>query len=192
MAVHCVNHPDTHMDLIRRISGDMRRDLAKDVTSLKELVKEAWRTCTVEYFQLIIKRLVNPTEPQEFTKSVLHDLVVFKTFSEELLANTFRNRQVWRAWHYIRELVVKYIPKIGDKLDSRIIALDNGLDDSVRFKLTTSLATPPRAAPERTKRPDSKITEGQWNGIPNNSLKKLLDEASREICGREREGALAL
>jgi hypothetical protein len=165
--------------------NEMRRDSAKDIGHIKELLKEAWRTCTIEYFQLIIKHLVDPTYAQKFIKSTLHDLVVFKTFSQELDGTAFGNRQVWRAWYYIEDLVKKYIPKNGDKYDPRITSLNSGLKDSLWFGFTKSFTSPPKAIPDPTERPDARINEAEWKGIPEKTLKKLLDEASKDICGRE-------
>jgi hypothetical protein len=154
----------------------MGRDLGDDVAHLKELVKEASGACTIEYFQLIAMLCVNKKYSEQYTKSVLHDLVVFNGFSEELHSLAFRNRHVWRAWYYIRDLVVKYVDE-----NHSVVRLDAGRADSIWFSLTTAWRMPPKAE-SKEGRP-RKVTKLEWDKISKTSLNLLLNEACKEICG---------
>ena len=87
--------------LIRRWS-EHSRELEPQVNILKALVRHAWKLCIIEYFQVVAMRLVDPQYSQYYFNSAIHDSVEFQKFSEELNGKEFQNRQIWRAWTYIR------------------------------------------------------------------------------------------
>lgn len=169
--------------LQRNFSGmsDASRQLADDVKALRGVVAEAWSQCMWEYFQLVTLRLIDPKYSRDYIDSCLSDSVEFNNFSRQLNSDEFRNRQVWRAWHYIRELVIKYHQTSDDK---RIARLDKGAKESTRFKFTQYLGgSLPKAQSERG-RPQRKVRPEEWNRLPQPSLNALLDEAV-EMCGYE-------
>jgi len=165
--------------LIRRWS-DLSRELAPEVETLKGLVRTAWKICIMEYFQVVAMRLVDPQYSHCYFSSAIHDSVEFQKFSEELNSVGFRNRQVWRAWTYIRPLVVKYIGR-----DDNIDRLDKGRATSVLYIVSLSLGRFPKAASEKD-RPKRKVTLKQWTQIPPTLLNGLLDEAIT-VCGYQEQ-----
>ena len=159
---------------------EMSRSLEGDVDVLKELVRDAWDGCVFEYFQLITIRLIDPKYSQKYTPSALHDAVVINNLSKELSGPDFRNRQVWRAWHYIRAMVVKYV----DESDGRIQQMDRAAAESIHFKITRLLSKPPQATSDKD-RPMRTVSEEQWKSLPQESLNLALDEAT-ELCGYQK------
>lgn len=162
--------------------NDLSRDLAKDVADLNELVERATRACTIEYFQLITVPLIRPTETQQYPKSTLNDLVVFNIFTQDLHSQRFRSRYIWRAWWYIRDLILEYIPGA----DNRVKSLNDGMAGSLWFKLTTAFWKPRTAEFEKRTangRVKVNVTKDDWEKIPSEPLNKLLNQASSEICG---------
>jgi hypothetical protein len=168
--------------LQRNFSGmsDASRQLADDVQALRRIVNEAWFQCLSEYFQLVTLRLIDPKYSRDYIDSCLSDAVEFNNFTRQLDSHEFRNRQVWRAWHYIRELVVKYQDSDGET----IARLDKGARESTRFKFIQCFGgNLPKAHSERG-RPKRKLTPGEWNRLPKKSVNIMLDEAI-EMCGCE-------
>jgi hypothetical protein len=156
---------------------EMSRALEGDVDVLKDLVREAWGACILEYFRLITIRLMDPKYSQKYTHSTLHDVVVINNLSKELNGPDFRNRQVWRAWHYIRAMVVKYV----DEFDGRVQQMDQATANSIHFKITRLVSKPPQATSDK-ERPMRKVSEDEWMSLPQESLNLALDEATG-LCG---------
>src|SRR5204862_4010957 len=105
--------------------------LCQYVEDLKDLVNDAWIRCLQDYFQLVTVRLMNPAKTQSYIDSCLNDSVEFNTLTRQVYRTDFQNKQVWRAWHYIRELVIKY----RRETDIRIPRLEQGAKRNARVKL---------------------------------------------------------
>lgn len=149
------------------------------VNLLRGIVADAWARCILDYFQLVTLRLVDQYSAQSYIDSCLNDSAEFNNFTRQLLGPEFRPKQVWRAWGYIRELVIKYRPG-----DMKINVLDAGTRESVRFKLSQFLSGNPPKATVLMDRPERTVTETEWNRLPQRSLNSLFAEAT-EMCGRE-------
>jgi hypothetical protein len=153
--------------------------LAPEVDDLNAVTLEAWKACILEYIRVVAVRVIEPQHSHSYFNSALHDSVEFKKFSGGLETG-FSNRQVWRAWTYIRPLVVKYLSETHDT----VIKLDKGRANSWVHKLNWVLGNLPKAASEE--KPALAITEAQWNRIPASCLNGILDEAIL-ICGYVEE-----
>ena len=143
------------------------------------IVAEAWSRCIRDYFQLVTLRLVDPHFAQSYIESCLNDSAEFNNLTRQLTSSELGNTQVWRAWYYVRELVIKYRPD-----DIRIGRLDKGARESTRFKWGQFLTGSPPKATILMERPERKVTWEEWDKLPQRSLNDLLDEAT-EMCGRE-------
>lgn len=171
------------MHAIKRRLTDLSLELAEDVKTLRVLVNDAWKACIMEYFQVVTMRLVDPQYSHEYFTSSLHDSIEFQKFSQELNDNKeFRNRQIWRAWTYIRPLVVKYI---NENKDGRIGHLDKGRRHSVWHNLGLVFGRLPRAISERD-RPDRYVTEQEWRQLSPRLINGLLDEVI-VMCGYQEK-----
>jgi hypothetical protein len=154
--------------------------LVNDVKALRDLVSEAWAQCIWDYLQLVTKRLVNRTYPRHHINQCLSDSVEFNNFSQQLNGPEFRNRQVWRAWFYIRELVMKYLPKD----DGRIVRMEQGTVECTWFNFTQFIGGSGLKATSKHPRPSIEVSLADWNTLPQTSLNNLLDQAV-ENCGYE-------
>ena len=124
-------------------------DHAEDVDDLRHVVRDAWTACLHEYLQVITMRLVDPQYSQRFFNSTFHDIYEFYFFSKELDTKSMGNWQVWRAWRYIRPLVVKYVLKSDKEKQEIIKRLDHGYACDVFalcFRCSLILGRPPKAA----------------------------------------------
>lgn len=158
--------------------NDQIQEIA-DVTDLLGIVTDARSRCIWDYFQLVTLRLVDPHFAQSYIESCLNDSVEFNNLIRQLKDTELRHTHVWRAWYYIRELVIKYRPQ-----DIRIGRLDKGERESTRFKWGKFLAGSPPKATILMERPERIVTWSEWHKVPQYSLNALLDEAT-ERCGRD-------
>jgi hypothetical protein len=167
--------------ILRSFTGlsDQSQELAEEVERLKKVVAAASAACAWEYFELVTLRALDPLYARNYVDSCQNDLVEFNNFSRQLHGPNFKNRYVYRAWYYIKALVVKYTPP-GDGMIER---LEGGAKASIRFRLSQFLGSPPKAA-SKGDRPERKVTEDEWNSLPQTSLNQLLDRAV-EMCGYE-------
>ena len=170
--------------MIFRTLSDLSREWKTEVDVLRPLVYEAWNNCTIDYIQLRIAALASKDEPyNDYLRQAVRDLASFKTFSSDLEPSRFPNRYVWRAWHYIRPLVIKYISDTEN--DGRIQRLDDGKQRSfIQFWLC-GLVSGFRQAEAKSPRPTPTITEVQWNQLPPDPLDSTLIQAVR-FCGYEK------
>jgi len=152
------------------------------VNHLLGIVADAWSRCIWDYFQLVTLRLVDPHYAQRYIESCLKDFVEFNNLTRQLKSTELRNKQVWRAWDYIRELVIKY--QTID--DIRIATLDHGAKENTRFKWEQFLVGSHKKPTILMERPIRRVTLEEWNKFQQSSLNSLLDEAT-EMCGREVE-----
>jgi hypothetical protein len=99
----------------------------------------------------------------------------------QLNESSFRNRYVYRAWHYVRPLVVKYLPPSAAE---NYKPLDDGSCKSAMFILTKFIGDLPTAefSPERPKR---KLSLEEWESLSAGTRNRLLDDAVAN-CGYKR------
>jgi hypothetical protein len=170
--------------MIFRTLSDLSREWKSEVDVLKPLVHQAWINCTIDYIQLRVAALANKDEPyNDYLKQTVRDLASFKMFYSDLEPPGFRNRYVWRFWHYIRPLVLKYIPDWQN--DGRIRRLDDGKQKSIiQFWLCGVVAGFQQAEVEE-RRLQPTVTEDQWNRLPWDPLDTTLIQAVR-FCGYEK------
>jgi hypothetical protein len=155
--------------------------LAKQEETLKAVVNEAWTQCTWEYFQLATLRLVAPDYSRKYIKNCLNDSVEFNNFVRQLDDPSFRPRQVYRAWHYVRALVVKYTP---DDAKENYKPLDDGAKQSALFALVKLIGDLPQAEPKQD-RPTRKLSEDEWETLAVTTRNRLLNDAVQN-CGYEQ------
>ena len=168
-----INHNATWMSIQSPL-------LADDVKSLRGLVSEAWAQCIWDYLQLVTLRLVDPNYPRQNINQCLSDSVEFNNFSQQLNGPDFRNRQVWRAWFYIQDLVIKYLPQ-GD---GRIARMEQGTAECTWFNFTQFIGWSGLKATSKHLRPKIELSVSDWKTLPQTSLNNLLDQAT-ENCGYE-------
>ena len=171
------------MQAVRRTFSELSnrsKELAPEVDVLRGLVKDAWKNCIVEYFQVVAMRVVDPQYSYFYFNATLHDSVEFTKFCKELNNEEFQNRQIWRAWTYIRPLVVKYVGEQTGEVER----LDRGLNHATWFRFDLILRGFPEATFEK-ERPNRKVTEEQWDQT-SELLNELLDEAIL-LCGYKKE-----
>lgn len=170
------------MAFLRRFSvlSDVSRDPSDNVETLRGVIAEALMLCMVEYFQLVTLRLADAKYCRDYLDACLNDAAELNDFGQQLDSVGFRRKQIWRAWQYIRELVVKYLP--AD--DPTITNLDKGAKDSLALRFTKFVKGGLRKVQCQRKRPGRKLTKDEWNSIPQNSLNAVLDAAA-EMCGSE-------
>jgi hypothetical protein len=166
-------------NVLKRKQTQQSCDLAPAVEDLKDLTLEAWKACIKTYIRVAAVRVIEPQHSHSYFKSALHDSVEFKKFWDQFETG-FSNRQVWRAWTYIRPLVVKYL----GETEGKVVKLDKGCANSWLHKLNFVLGKLPKAASDE--KPALDISEAQWNRIPAICLNGILDEAVL-ICGYVEE-----
>jgi hypothetical protein len=149
--------------------------------TLREVVDIAWTQCTWEYFQLATLRIVVPDYTRKYIKNCLNDSVEFNNFVRQLNDTSFRPRQVYRAWYYVRALVVKYTP---DNQKDKYKCLDDGAKQSTLFTLVKFIGDLPQADPKKG-RPDRKLSEDEWDTLAVTTRNRLLNDATQN-CGYER------
>ena len=170
--------------MIFRSLSQLSRDWKGEVVVLKELVRQAWNNCTIDYVQLRVAGMARKDERyDDFLKNTVRDLASFKKFTSDLELPTFRNRYVWSAWHYIRPLVMKYIPDWQH--DGDFLRLDKRKEESVlQFWLCGIIAGFDQAQTGDL-RPNPSISEDDWNHFPPDPLDMTITHAVR-FCGYER------
>lgn len=146
--------------------------LVQTVKMLRGVVSEAFIQCISDYIRLVTLRVLDPYYSRDYIKACLRDTVQFKDFFSQIDSSEFNKRYVWRAWHYIRELVVKYL---GEK-DGQIALLDKRESESTWFQFTKFLRRYPQAAAGKG-RPTRVVTEEDWGRIPQYSRNDLVDHA---------------
>ena len=150
----------------------------KRVDTLKVLVTEAWTRCLWEYVQLAILRLVDPQYSQKFIANCLNDYVEFNNFMRQLNDDRFRSRRVYRAWYYIRPLVMKYLPEGTEEIYKD---LDKVLPGPCFLKLVGGL---PKATPKK-ERPEKMLSKEQWNTLSRETRNRVLNDVV-EKCGYKK------
>lgn len=148
---------------------------------LRAVVDEAWTHCVWEYLQLATLRLKYREYSQKYIRNCLQDSVEFNNLVRQLNDKSFRDRQVYRAWYYIRPLVVKYLPKsAADNYKD----LDNGSGKSAMFMVVRLVGDLPRAEPE-PERPKRILSLEEWETFSTGTRNRLLNDAISN-CGYER------
>jgi hypothetical protein len=155
--------------------------LSEQERILRAVVNDAWTQCTWEYFQLATLRLVDPNYSRKYIKNCLNDSVEFNNFVRQLDDTSFRPRQVYRAWHYVRALVVKYTPESEQHTYK---TLDDGAKQSAIFTLVKLIGDLPQAEPKKG-RPERKLSAEEWDTLAVSTRNRLLNDAVQN-CGYER------
>jgi hypothetical protein len=179
----CIPLPGIKMAKVARV---LSLDPSQDVVDLRDVVQESWTACLHEYMQIVIMRLVDAQYSQKFFSSTFHDIYEFYFFSKELNDPKFPNRRVWRAWRYIRPLVLKYADDSDPQLVETIRRLNHGYTYHLlawSFKLSFIVGPPPIAAADKA-RPSRTVSREQWDSLAEQTRNTFLNEA-REICGYE-------
>jgi hypothetical protein len=160
--------------VLRSFTGlsDESSQLVSYVKALRGVASEALYQCISDYILIVTLRVIDPHYSQKYIRACLRDGVEFKNFFSQIDSPRFRSRHVWRAWHYIRELVVKYI---GEG-DSQVKLLDTGAKESTRFQVTKFIGGLTQAE-AGIGRPTRKVTKEEWRNIPQNSRNELVDRA---------------
>jgi hypothetical protein len=174
------------MLLIRRLT-ELSREWKPEVEILKDVVCRAWDNCKVEYIQLRVATITPMDSDSHLDRitEIIDDLESFKNLHLDL-TDKFRSRHVWRAWHYIRPLVVKYVPDWGN--DGQIKHLDKGkqkLEAIVVFWMYGVLEGFPTVKAEQRK-PKVVVTEFQWCQLPQDPLYRTVTDAA-QFCGYKKK-----
>lgn len=148
---------------------------------LRVVIDEAWSHCLWEYLQLATLRLKDREYSQKYLRNCLKDSAEFNNVVRQLNHSSFRDRQVYRAWYYVRPLVIKYLPQSASE-DYK--PLDEGSGRSAMFMVVKLIGDLPKAEP-KSERPKRRLSLEEWESLSATTRNRLLDDAVAN-CGYER------
>src|SRR5947207_3416424 len=73
---------------------------------LRRLVAASRNACTLDYLQLVVIRQANPTFAGRYISASIKEYVAF---TNVLHAIDDGQREIWKLWYYIRDLVKHYL-----------------------------------------------------------------------------------
>ena len=172
------------MSLIRRLT-ELSREWKPEVEVLKTLVGRAWDNCKIEYIQLRVAAITVADESyDDRIAEIIYDMESFKNFHSDVTSDKFRNRYIWRAWHYIRPLVMKYIPDWENH--GEFDRLDKGKHKAILVFWMYGLLEGFRKVKAEERKPKLAVSEYQWYQIPQDPLNRTVTDAA-QFCGYEKK-----